>query len=124
MSADPEAPADPRRISGGHIVRNMIYSHDQSNNLEIVSGWSDQGVREYNQETVRPADLGMSKRHPCIELNQELIQCSDSCPREMLLAGRTAVCNTQRQALMRCLVKNKQWREEAAEGKASWYHFW
>ncbi|KAK7196939.1 hypothetical protein NESM_000636600 [Novymonas esmeraldas] len=123
MSADPAAPADPSRVSGGHIVRNMIYAHDEGRNLEIVSGWSEQGTREYNQETVRPANANMDKNHPCFTLNYELLRCSHSCPPEMKLGGRTATCNTERQVLMQCLVKNKKWRPEEVAGK-SWYRFW
>lgn len=123
MSADPEAPADPSRVSGGHIVRNMIYSHDQNHNLEIMSGWSEQGTREYNQETVRPANEGMHKSHPCFNLNFDLLRCSESCPPEMKLAGRTATCNTERKLLMQCMVKNKKWRPDTTTQK-SWYQFW
>ncbi|KAG5497620.1 hypothetical protein JKF63_03885 [Porcisia hertigi] len=123
MSADPEAPADPSRVSGGHIVRNMIYAHDESHNLEIVSGWSEQGTREYDQETVRPAMVDMDKGHPCFALNQDLLSCSYRCPPEMKLGGRTAVCNSERQKLMRCLVKHRQWKPEMREG-TPWYRFW
>ncbi|AIO00742.1 hypothetical protein LPMP_311510 [Leishmania panamensis] len=123
MSADPEAPANPSRFSGGHIVRNMIYAHDENHNLEILSGWSEQGTREYDQETVRPANTNMDKSHPCFSLNQDLLRCSYRCPTEMKLGGRTATCNTERQVLMRCLVKNKQWRPSEAD-KRQWYRFW
>ncbi|KAL7701355.1 hypothetical protein N2W54_003338 [Lotmaria passim] len=123
MSADPEAPTDPSRVSGGHIVRNMIYSHDQNHNLEIVSGWSEQGTREYNQEIVRPANENMNKHHPCFALNRDLLRCSESCPPEMKLAGRTAQCYSQRTLLMKCLVKNKKWTPEMVP-KKSWYQFW
>lgn len=125
MSADPEAPADPSRLSGGHIVRNMIYSHDNNNNLEIVSGWTDQGVREYDQEVVRPARRDMNKAHPCFPLNQQLLRCSLACPPEMKLGGRTATCNAERQQLMKCLVRNKRWTENEAEAtRWPWYRFW
>ncbi|CBZ29215.1 conserved hypothetical protein [Leishmania mexicana MHOM/GT/2001/U1103] len=123
MSADPEAPADPSRVSGGHIVRNMIYAHDENHNLAILSGWSEQGTREYDQETVRPASANMNTGHPCFSLNQELLRCSYSCPTEMKLGGRTATCNTERQVLMRCLVKNKQWKPDETKRRPL-YRFW
>ncbi|EPY34170.1 hypothetical protein STCU_00085 [Strigomonas culicis] len=124
MSADPDAPANPGRISGGHIIHNMIYSHDDANNLEIVSGWKEQGVREYNQEVVRPAKLNMHKKHPCYNMNTELVKCSLLCPPEMRLGGRTATCNVERQALMKCLVKNKKWSEKEYMELKPWYQFW
>lgn len=123
MSADPTAPADPSRVSGGHIVRNMIYAHDENHNLEIVSGWAEQGTREYDQETVRPANPSMHSSHPCASLNTELLRCSYACPNEMRLGGRTAVCNTERQALMQCLVKNRKWKPEG-DAEKPWYRFW
>lgn len=123
MSADPEAPADPQRMSGGHIIRNMIYSHDDGNNLEIVTGWTDQGGREYDQEVVRPGKRNLSKAHPCYELNADVLRCSFACPSEMKLGGRTAVCNAERKLLMQCFVRHKKWREgEAASGTTKpWY---
>lgn len=120
MSSDPDAPADPSRLSGGHVIRNMIYSHDASGDLEIVTGWQEQGVREYNQEIVRPARQDLSRRHPCYTLNAELLKCSLSCPPEMKLGGRTATCNTERQALMKCFVKNKAWTESQATSSRGW----
>lgn len=123
MSADPDAPANPNRLSGGHIVRNMIYSHDSNNGLEIVTGWADQAVREFDQEIVRPAKHDLPSSHPCAALNQDLIKCSLSCPPEMKLGGRTATCNMERHALMKCFVKNKHWMEPPASNTA-WYRFW
>lgn len=104
-------------------MRNMIYSHKNSGSLEIVTGWSDQGLREFDQEVVRPAQRDLPKNHPCAVLNADLLRCSLGCPPEMKLGGRTATCNTERQALMRCLVKNKRWVEPQGPGTA-WYRFW
>ncbi|ESS66515.1 hypothetical protein TcG_01471 [Trypanosoma cruzi] len=121
MSADPDAPADPNRRSGGHIVRNMIYRHDSARNLEIVTGWQDQGTREYNQKIVPPAKMELHSKHPCHDLNTQLLRCSLDCPAEMKLAGRIATCNTERKALMVCLTKQKHWKPEPP---SAWYRFW
>ncbi|CAD2213827.1 hypothetical protein AGDE_00090 [Angomonas deanei] len=121
MSADPEAPAHPGRLSGGHIVRNMIYSHDENGGLEVVTGWKDEGVREHNQDVVRPGRMDLHAGHPCYAMNRSLVECSLKCPPEMKLAGRTAVCNAQRQDLMKCLVKHKKWTPPATK---PWYQFW
>lgn len=120
MSADPDAPTDPDRRSGGHIIRNMIYRHDNSHNLEIMTGWTEQGTREYNQNTVPPAKTDLPKRHPCYVLNSDLLRCSEGCPQEMKLAGRIAMCNSERHAAMRCFVKSKNWREEPSSRWSLW----
>lgn len=113
MSADPSEPAVPGRISGGHVIKNMIYKHKANNEMEIITGWNDSlGCREYNQEIVPPARLeGLHQRHPCAEMNQQVVTCSLRCPQEMKLAGRTAICNEERKALMQCLVRHKKWTE-------------
>lgn len=120
MSADPEVPVDPNRRSGGHVIRNMIYQHDSSHNIEIVTGWKDQGTREYNQQIAPPAKLDLSPKHPCYPLNEQLVRCSLECPMEMKLAGRIASCNSERKNLMVCLTKNKSWKEEPV---SAWYKF-
>nr|CCC47744.1 conserved hypothetical protein [Trypanosoma vivax Y486] len=111
MSAAPDAPVYPNRRSGGHVIRNMIYQHDHGHNLEIVTGWKDQGTRQYDQQTVPPASHQLSQKHPCYAINRRLLECSLSCPEEMKLAGRTASCNTERKNLMVCLTRNKGWNE-------------
>ncbi|RNF10771.1 hypothetical protein TraAM80_01332 [Trypanosoma rangeli] len=121
MSADPEAPADSNRRSGGHVIRNMIYRHDSARNLEIVTGWQDQGTREYNQRIVPPAKLELHPKHPCHALNSQLLHCSLDCPAEMKLAGRIATCNTERKNLMVCFAKNKAWKPAPLSGG---YNFW
>lgn len=129
MSADPDAPADPKRQSGGHVVRNMIYAHDGNHNLEIVTGWADQGLREYDQDVVRPAKRDLPASHPCYQSNADLLRCSLACPPEMKLGGRTATCNAERHVLMRCVSSNRRWEErqqqqqQQAEAPA-WYRFW
>lgn len=121
MSADPDAPADPSRRSGGHVVKNMIYKHNGSN-LEIITGWQDQGTRELNQEIVPPAKMDIHPQHPCWKLNAALLACSFSCPEEMRLAGRVASCNDERHALMQCFTKERKWAP-TIEPKP-WYKFW
>nr|CCC90288.1 conserved hypothetical protein [Trypanosoma congolense IL3000] len=121
MSADPEVPVDPNRRSGGHVVRNMIYQHSSNHEIEIVTGWKDQGIREYNQKLVPPGQLKVSPRHPCYDLNGILVQCSLKCPEEMRLAGRVAICNPERKDLMKCLARNKAWKEGPP---LPWYKLW
>lgn len=121
MSADPEVPTDSTRVSGGHVVKNMIYRHEGSD-LEIMTGWKDQGTREYNQEIVPPAKLDMDKQHPCFKLNKDVVECSLRCPNEMRLAGRVASCNDERRLLMQCLTRHKQWTPPVVS--KPWYVFW
>jgi hypothetical protein len=123
MSADPEEPVVPGRLTGGHVIKNMIYKHKGNNEMEIITGWSDQGCREYNQEIVPPARVeGLHKEHPCVALNAQLVECSVKCPSEMRLAGRTATCNEERKVLMQCLVRHKTW-VAPAEPARPWYRW-
>eukprot|EP00331_Platyophrya_macrostoma_P016732 CAMPEP_0176475650 /NCGR_PEP_ID=MMETSP0127-20121128/43720_1 /TAXON_ID=938130 /ORGANISM="Platyophrya macrostoma, Strain WH" /LENGTH=113 /DNA_ID=CAMNT_0017871261 /DNA_START=483 /DNA_END=821 /DNA_ORIENTATION=- len=113
----------------------MIYKHNGNNQVEIVTGWTDQGAREFNQEIVPPArfDLDgrhpcagpparfdLDGRHPCAGLNRTLLECSVRCPSEMRLAGRCASCNDERHELMKCLTKQKRWVPPAEDAKPWW----
>jgi hypothetical protein len=121
MSADPDEPVVPNRLTGGHVIKNMIYKHKPGNEMEVMTGWNDAGGnREYNQEIVSPARVeGLHKRHPCVSFNEALIQCSVSCPKEMKLGGRTAMCNEERKVLMQCFTKHKKWEEPS--DSTPWY---
>ena len=120
MSADPDEPVIANRLTGGHVIKNMIYKHKPGNEMEVMTGWNDGGgCREYNQEIVSPARLeGLHKKHPCFALNEKLIKCSLQCPNEMKLGGRTAMCNEPRKELMQCFTRNKKWEEPAEQ---PWY---
>ena len=121
MSADPDLPVDPNRYSGGHVIRNMWYNKTSSG-MEVMNLWREVGSHEWNQWVVPPASENMSRKHPCFKLNDALLQCSDRQPDMMMLAGRCAVCNEDRKALMVCLTKNKAWKEPAAT--RPWYQLW
>eukprot|EP00331_Platyophrya_macrostoma_P025418 CAMPEP_0176461664 /NCGR_PEP_ID=MMETSP0127-20121128/34800_1 /TAXON_ID=938130 /ORGANISM="Platyophrya macrostoma, Strain WH" /LENGTH=97 /DNA_ID=CAMNT_0017853421 /DNA_START=483 /DNA_END=773 /DNA_ORIENTATION=+ len=95
----------------------MIYKHNGNNQVEIVTGWTDQGAREFNQEIVPPARFDLDGRHPCAGLNRTLLECSVRCPSEMRLAGRCASCNDERHELMKCLTKQKRWVPPAEDAK-------
>ena len=131
MSSDPEAPVDPTRYTGGHVARNMIYTHNHNNDLQVMTGWNAQSNREYNQHIVPPADERMDKRHPCFELNTELVKCSLACPHKARLAARIAECNEGRKAMMMCVTRNKAEIKalEAVmaremDNKAAWWKLW
>ena len=131
MSSDPEAPVDPTRYTGGHVVRNMIYTHNHNNDLQVMTGWNAQSNREYNQHIAPPADERMDKRHPCFDDNSKLVKCSLACPEKARLAARIAECNEDRKQLMTCLTKNKveikqleaTLVKESAKG-SGWWKLW
>lgn len=123
MSADPEAPTHKNTESGGYVVKNMIYQHTQNGAVEVMTGWNDGSVREFNQEIVPPADPDMHRLHPCIELNKTLLACSAACEPRARLAARVSQCNDQRRVMMQCMVKNKKWRPPA-KADDPWYKVW
>jgi hypothetical protein len=106
MSADPNTPTDPTLRTGGFAIQNAIYDGSNKGQLEIISHWrAYEGTRHVNQYDVPPYKPLMQRTHPCWFVNQKLGECQDALDPEMLLAGRCASCNLQRQALMKCLVK-------------------
>jgi hypothetical protein len=122
MSADPEMPVDASRYSGGHVMKTVWYQRTSSGQMEVATVWKAMGSREWNQWVVPPASEKMHAKHPCAALNRQLLECSDSQPEMMKLAGRCAACNAPRQQLMVCLTRNKTW-QAPPEGKP-WYQLW
>jgi hypothetical protein len=114
MSSDPSIPGDATVRSGGFVVRNMVYENKSGGaNLEILSHWrAAEGTREFDQLTVPPYRKSIPKHHPCRELNMELERCFVKLDPQMRLAGRCAACNVERQKLMQCFTKNKEFDEE------------
>ncbi len=132
MSSDPDAPSDPALTSGGYVIKNMIYDGSTKGQLEVISHWrAYEGVRHVEQFYVPPYKARMPRHHPCYDVNRALgVCCEEKCDPEMMLAGRTAMCNTERHALMKCLTKvnhedrlnggKSPWRLSVAEQEGTW----
>ena len=120
MSSDPDAPTDPNIRSGGFVIRNMIFDSSSHGQVEVMSHWrSYEGTRHVDQYNIPPYVERMSHNHPCFGVNTRLRECADRADPEMLLAGRCAQCNTERQALMKCLVKSRR-EDKLAGGVPKW----
>jgi hypothetical protein len=109
MASDPSTSADPRVYSEGNVFRNMLYTLGLSFTAEQVK--------------IPPFRDDLDSRHPCVDLNALLGKCSDKQVPHMLLAARATVCWEERQALQRCLVKNKRWEAPPAS-ETPWWKFW
>lgn len=132
MSSDPDAPSDPSLRSGGYVIKNMIYDGSTKGQLEVISHWrAYEGTRHVEQFYVPPYKQNMPRQHPCYSTNRLLgTCCEDKCDPEMMLAGRTAMCNEERKALMQCLTKARRetqtnggrpaWQSNVAEQEGSW----
>ena len=133
MAADPSTPQNPARLTEGRTIKNPVYER-VGGNMEVFTGWrSAADTKELDQETIKPYDAKMPKKHPCYDLNKILGQCADSCPVENLLAARIARCSEERSKLMVCMNKpankqwTKQWKAEQAREAAKpkpWWKFW
>jgi hypothetical protein len=126
MASDPSTSADPRVYSEGNVFRNMLYTNEGGNLSEIrladVRGTLGLSFTA-EQVKIPPFRDGLDSRHPCVDLNTLLGKCSDKQVPHMLLAARATVCWEERQALQRCLVKNKRWEAPPAS-ETPWWKFW
>jgi hypothetical protein len=116
------------------VLANMVYERKAGGRMELFSGWQElYDTFELNQIYVPPCRLDMPSAHPCKALNETLRKCSEACPEKELLAARTARCNDERIALMKCLTKNKafdkdwehqQRMEEKKRQERPWWKLW
>ena len=105
MSADPRVPTDPTLISSGYIVKQPLYLQDNQSS-QLFPGFNTKAHKyEANQHDVPPLNRNLKSSHVCAELNKKLIKCSDNCPKEMMLAGRSAYCHAERKELQTCFTK-------------------
>ena len=124
MSADPDTPVAHERYSGGHVMKTVWYTRSTTGSqLQVLNIWDHIRSREWNQWLVPPSVENMHREHPCLNLNDALLKCSDAQPEMMKLAGRCAICNDERQKLMVCLTRNKAWKPVKKEAKL-WYQLW
>jgi hypothetical protein len=117
MSADPDQPFDDTRHSGGRVLRNQIFQH-AGNEVKLRDAKTDtKFIVVADQSTPPPGRRDMPATHACAAANAALLRCSEACPEEWLLGARTAACNDQRHALMKCLAKTAA-SDEASESAA------
>eukprot|EP00760_Papus_ankaliazontas_P009556 PhM_4_TR1409/c0_g1_i1/m.70307 len=119
MSADPDTAFRPTLISGGYVVKNMVYSSDEAQDRKtLLCSRGADGPRELDQYTIPPYSVDMPRNHPCYNVNENVEKCNQKIEPQVLLAGRIAMCNDERRVLMQCLTKNKNWGRAGYDTKA------
>ena len=123
-AADPRPPANATLQSDGNVFRQPIYTthNGMSNTLEMVQPTYGGASYQADQVTIPPFRADLHRKHPCALPNEALARCSARQPAEMLLAARSALCNDERQALLKCFVKSKGW--QAPPQTDAWWKFW
>jgi hypothetical protein len=106
---DPRVPPN-NSLTGGIVFKNFFYE-GVGDNLRLFDYQQKSGTKDANQKTVPPFNPNMHAKHPCIDANVAVGKCNESCERTMMQAGRVAMCNKERHALMKCLASNKKWVE-------------
>ena len=107
MSADPSQPGDLDVLSGGFVLKNLMYELNPFGSGKVLLSAVKPGTKQAEQRTIPPYTPALPSSHPCAFENDQLAKCNATIDAQVLLGGRCAICNSERKNLMKCLTKHK-----------------
>ena len=107
MSADPGLKGRWDVITGGIILKNLMYTPNPLGEGKVPISSAGTGPKVADQHTIPPYQATLSRHHPCWDANKALKRCNLELDAVMRLGARCAACNDERINLMKCFVRHK-----------------